>query len=241
MEHHDSGRHPWNLFTYCYCQFSLAGGINPAFWVWGHWFCWLHQDSTWSHAMTVSAYWICTPGGKQMLKYGLENNKILKCGTDGSLCLMKEMASFGWLLIGNHNVLVHGAGPVDGVPNVLSSTWMELFGIAAPNKFLFHCMKYYKIESTSKCVKFVDNHAAISWVNQTQGKHSQPLVQLWYQHCYSDCWFLEGIYPLPQIAIGQSSSRQKVSICQFGFMGIIELWCQQTGWKISEIDGCCSG
>jgi hypothetical protein len=111
-------------------------------------------------------------GGKQMLKYCLENNKILKCGTDGSLCLMKEMASFGWLLIGNHNVLVCVAGPVDGVPNVLSSTRVELFGIAAPNKFLLHFMKYYKIELTSKCVKRVDNHAAISWVNQTQGKHS---------------------------------------------------------------------
>jgi hypothetical protein len=39
-------------------------------------------------------------GGEQMLKYCLENNKILKCGTNGSLCLKMEMASFGWLLIG---------------------------------------------------------------------------------------------------------------------------------------------
>jgi hypothetical protein len=76
-------------------------------------------------------------GGEQMLKYCLENNKILKCGTNGSLCLKMEMASFGWLLIGNHNVLVHGVDPVDGIPNILSSTQTELFGIAAPNKLLF--------------------------------------------------------------------------------------------------------
>jgi hypothetical protein len=66
------------------------------------------------------------------------------------------MASFGWVFIGNQNVLIRGAGPVDGVPMVLSSTHVELFGIAAPNEFLFHFMKFHKIESTSKCVKCVD-------------------------------------------------------------------------------------
>jgi hypothetical protein len=74
-----------------------------------------------------------------------------------------------WLLIGNHNVLVCGVGPVDGVPNVLSSTQAALFGITAPNELLFRFMKYYKIKSTSKCVKCVANRAAISRVNQTQG------------------------------------------------------------------------
>jgi hypothetical protein len=34
----------------------------------------------------------------------------------------KETASFGWVLIGNKNVLIQGAGPVDGVPMVLRST-----------------------------------------------------------------------------------------------------------------------
>jgi hypothetical protein len=29
-------------------------------------------------------------------------------------------------------------------------------------------MKFHQIESTSKCVKCVDNKAAISWVNHTQ-------------------------------------------------------------------------
>jgi hypothetical protein len=48
----------------------------------------------------------------------LANNKILKIGTDGSVNLRKEMASFGWLLIGNKNVLVRGSGPVDGVTDV---------------------------------------------------------------------------------------------------------------------------
>jgi hypothetical protein len=113
------------------------------------------------------------PGGEQTLKHCLANNKILKIGTNGSVNLRKEMASFGWLLIGNKNVLVHGSGPVDGVMDVLSSTRADLFGIGAPNAFLFHFMKYHNIKSTSKCMKAVDNHAAISRVNRMQHKHSQ--------------------------------------------------------------------
>jgi hypothetical protein len=119
------------------------------------------------------------PGGEQPLKHCLANNKILKIGTNGSVNLRKETASFGWLLIGNKNVLVHGSGPVDVVTDVLSSMWAELFRIGAPNEFLFHFMKYHNIESTSKCVKAVDNHAAISRVNRTQHKNSQG-------QCYSD-------------------------------------------------------
>jgi hypothetical protein len=92
-----------------------------------------------------------------MLKHCLENNRILMIGTDGSLNPHKETASFGWLLIGNKNVLVHGVGSVDGVPAVLSSTRAELFGIAARNEFLSHFMKFHKIKSISKCVKTVDN------------------------------------------------------------------------------------
>jgi hypothetical protein len=113
------------------------------------------------------------PGGEDMLKHCLENNRSLKIGTDGSVNLRQETASFGWLLIGNQNVIVRDAGPVDGVPLVLSLTRAELFGIAAPNLFLFHFMKFYQIESTSKCVKCVDNKASISRVNQTQHKHSR--------------------------------------------------------------------
>jgi hypothetical protein len=55
------------------------------------------------------------PGGEDMLMHSLKNDKPLKIGTDGSLNLRKETASFGWLLIGNQNVLIRGAGPVDGV------------------------------------------------------------------------------------------------------------------------------
>ena len=98
---------------------------------------------------------------------------LLKLGTDGSYNMGKEMASFGWVLIGNKNVLIRGAGPVNGVPMVLSSTQAELFGIAAPNEFLSHFMKFHKIESTSKCVKCVDNKAAITQVNRMQHKYSQ--------------------------------------------------------------------
>jgi hypothetical protein len=113
------------------------------------------------------------PGGEQMLKHCLANNKILKIGTNGSFNMRIETASFGWPLIGNQTVLVQGAGPVNGVPTVLSSTQAELFGIAAPNaELLQHFMKFHKIESMSKCVKAVDSQAAILRVNQTQHKHS---------------------------------------------------------------------
>jgi hypothetical protein len=98
---------------------------------------------------------------------------LLKLGTDGSYNMRKEMASFGWVLIGNKNILIWGAGPVNGVPTVLSSTRAELFGIAAPNEFLSHFMKFHKIESTSKCVKCVNNKAAITQVNQMQHKYSR--------------------------------------------------------------------
>jgi hypothetical protein len=51
---------------------------------------------------------------------------------------------------------VEGAGPV-GVPEFLSSTHSELFGIAAPNKFLHHLMTFHRINSTSKVIKCVNN------------------------------------------------------------------------------------
>jgi hypothetical protein len=58
------------------------------------------------------------------------------------------------------------------VPTVISSTRAELFGIAAPNEFLFHFMKFHNIELMSKCVMVIHNRAAISRVNHTQGEHS---------------------------------------------------------------------
>jgi hypothetical protein len=82
---------------------------------------------------------------------------ILKLGTDGSFHQEKETASFGWVLLGNQTLLVRGAGPVDGVPSMMSSTRAELFGIASPNEFLYH----------------FDNKAAISRVHRTQNNHSR--------------------------------------------------------------------
>jgi hypothetical protein len=102
------------------------------------------------------------PGREKTLQQCLEKNMILKVGTNGSLNLSKGMASFGWLRIGNQNVLVQGAGPVDGVPSVLSLTRAELFGIAALNEFLFHFMKFHEIKSMSKVLKAVDNKALIA-------------------------------------------------------------------------------
>jgi hypothetical protein len=90
------------------------------------------------HIRRLLMHYEFTLGGEQILKACLEQNMILKLGTNGSYNMGKETASFGWLLIGNQNVLIRGAGPIDGVPTVLSSTRAELFGIAAPNEFLFH-------------------------------------------------------------------------------------------------------
>jgi hypothetical protein len=66
------------------------------------------------HIWQLLMHFEFTQGGEQMLKHCLANDRILKIGIDGSLNLWKETASFGGLLIGNKNVLVHGAGPVDG-------------------------------------------------------------------------------------------------------------------------------
>jgi hypothetical protein len=90
---------------------------------------------------------------------------VLKIGTDGSFFRGNETASFGWVLIGNQNVLAHGAGPVDGIPSVQSLTRAELFGIAAPNELLHHFMIFHEIESTSKCVKCLNNRATIAQVD----------------------------------------------------------------------------
>jgi hypothetical protein len=114
-----------------------------------------------------------TPGGKRILKACLEKNMILKIGTDGSFFRGNETASIGWVLVGNQNVLAHGAGPVNGIQSLLSSMRAKLFGIAASNELLHHFMIFQEIKSTSKLVKCVNNRAAIAGVNQTQPKYSQ--------------------------------------------------------------------
>ena len=117
------------------------------------------------------------PGGERVLCECLLNNKILKIGTDGSLCKEKQTASFGWILISMKQKLVEGTGPVDGVPEFLSSTRVELYGIAAPNKFLHHFLEFHKIASMSKVIKCVNNRAAISRINKTHWKGSK-----WHQY-----------------------------------------------------------
>ena len=104
----------------------------------------------------------------------LMSNRKLRSGSDGSLDQETELASFGWLILGNGNILVRGAGPVDGVPDLLSSTRAELFGIAAKIEFLYQFCRYSNIPVTkSQLVAFVDNRAAIKRVNHTRGKHSK--------------------------------------------------------------------
>ncbi len=117
------------------------------------------------------------PGSEWVLHECLQQNKIIKVGTNGSLNKEKEMSSFGWLLLGKKQKLVEWSRPVDGVPVFLSSTRTELFGITAPNVFLHLFMKFYKIKLTSKVIKDINNQAAISWVNKMQQKGSR---RWWY-------------------------------------------------------------
>ncbi len=150
-----------------------------------------------------------TPGGEQMLKHCLKNNMLLKSGTNGSYHMQLETASFGWLLLGNQNVLVRGTGPVDGVLLVLSSTRAELFGIAALNDFLHHLMNFHQIESMSKCVKCVDNKAAISQVNPIQHEYSQRRCYSDEQrgYHYSDRGLHEGLDAATSSSVGQGTPR----------------------------------
>jgi hypothetical protein len=118
-----------------------------------------------------------TLGGECILKSCLERNMILKLGTDGSFHQEKETASFRWVLLGNQTLLVRGAGPIDGVPSMMSSTRAELFGIASPNEFLYHFMKFHQIESTSKCLKCVDKGGYISSESDAEQALLSSMVQ----------------------------------------------------------------
>ena len=101
------------------------------------------------------------------------SNRNLWSGSDGSLDQESKLASFGWLILGNGNILVQGVGPVDGISDLLSLTQAELFGIAAKIEFLYQFCRYSNISVTkSQLVAFVDNRAAIKRVNHTHGKHS---------------------------------------------------------------------
>jgi hypothetical protein len=60
------------------------------------------------------------PGGEHILWECLHENRKLHAASDGSLDLDAELASHGWHLSRNGNVLIQGAGPVDGVPEFIS-------------------------------------------------------------------------------------------------------------------------
>ncbi len=112
------------------------------------------------------------PGGERTLWDCLCKNKKLRASSDGSLDQVSALASHGWPLIGNGNVLVQGAGPVNGIPDFISSTWAELFGIGAIVEFLHHFCHFHGIQSTSCIIKCCDNRAAISRVNKILQKHA---------------------------------------------------------------------
>lgn len=86
------------------------------------------------------------PGGERALKECLRKNQKIHTTSDGSLNKERQHSSFGWLLIANKCVLVEGAGPVDGVPDLLSSTRAKLFGFGAVIEFLYHFCVFYNIQ-----------------------------------------------------------------------------------------------
>jgi hypothetical protein len=87
-------------------------------------------------------YFHWAPRGEKTLKQCLSVNTKLKTASDGLYDECLDLASFGWLLIGNGNVVVKGAGPVDGVSNLMSSTRAELFGYGGLIEFLYQFMRY---------------------------------------------------------------------------------------------------
>lgn len=104
--------------------------------------------------------------GERALRECLIQSINLKIRADRPLHKEKEASSFGWLLLGNKQKLVEGAGLVGGaLPEHLSSTRAELLGIASPNELLHQLMTFHKVESRSKVIKAVDNLAAISQVS----------------------------------------------------------------------------
>ena len=113
------------------------------------------------------------PGGERALRECLQDNRKIRAASDGSFDPDTEMAAQGWHLIGNGNVLVEGAGPVDGIPEFLSSTRAELFGIGAIGEFLHFFCEFHNIESKSRVIKCCDNRAAISRINKTLRKYSR--------------------------------------------------------------------
>jgi hypothetical protein len=109
------------------------------------------------------------PGGERALCECLQSHRKLRLASDGSLDPHRELASFGWLLIGNGNVLVRGSGPVDGVPDLLSSTRAELFGMGACLEMIHQLCSFYSILGCRSQIQiFVDNKAAIKQVNRTR-------------------------------------------------------------------------
>jgi hypothetical protein len=85
--------------------------------------------------MAVDAHRVYSWWRAQTLKHGLKNNMMLKIGTDGSFHMSLETASFGWLLIGNKNVLVQDAGLVDWVPSVLVQQEQNCLGLQLQMSF----------------------------------------------------------------------------------------------------------
>ena len=114
------------------------------------------------------------PGGEKMLWKCLSENHCLKAASDGLWDRHLELASFGWLLLGNGNVLVCGTGLVDGIADAMSSMRAELFGFGSLTEFLYHFQKYNGIqESQSRLMMWIDNKVALQRINRMRREGSR--------------------------------------------------------------------
>jgi hypothetical protein len=162
---------------------------------------------------------------------------ILKIGTHGSFFRGNETVSISWVLIGNQNVLAHGAGPADGIPLVLCSTRAKLFGIAAWKELLHHFMIFHKIESTSMSkMCWQQSCHCMSKLNPTQ-VFSMMLIQWWWWHHHSNCEWHEALDSVTSIAVGESTPRQQATIQRTWHLGPPELRCWQHHQEILVTHG----
>ena len=85
--------------------------------------CGLRDDFTSHVPISLVPCEVC-PWGQTCTSYMPDENQKIHIASDGSFDPDAELASHGWHLIGNDNVLVEGTGPLDGIPEFLSSTWL---------------------------------------------------------------------------------------------------------------------
>jgi hypothetical protein len=111
-----------------------------------------------------------TPGATKALTRALgKHHSTLHTATDGSL--KHGMGTFGWKIIDGYlQELFEGAGPVDSITELASSTRSELYGIGAILEFLHRFSKYHQItiHSSIRVRILCDSESAITSSTKAQ-------------------------------------------------------------------------